>query len=355
MAAGTERRAFITGLSGLTLTSDEVAFLGAHRPCGIIIFTRNYAANTQLQDLIAAAKDAAGDAEMLVLIDQEGGRVQRLRGDEWPEIPEAAAFGALHEKDAAIACRSAKLVSEWLSGLLRGVGINSNCVPCLDVPVPDADAIIGDRAYSTCPSVVADLGGSVAAGALAGGVVPVLKHVPGHGRAGVDSHLALPVVDTPVAELSTSDFVPFHSLRHMPAAMTAHVTYSDLDDVEPASVSAKVTRDVIRGTIGFDGLLMSDDVSMRALSGNIGERARAVIDAGSDIVLHCNGDLDEMREVAGAVPVLGDEALRRYAKCLAVVQQAPVQVDEVAVEQAIELARQASAGMGKSVPLGQQG
>jgi beta-N-acetylhexosaminidase len=355
MASGTERSAFVTGLSGVTLTADEVAFLNASRPCGIILFSRNYTENEQLRDLISAAKDAAGGAEFLVLVDQEGGRVQRLRGSHWPEIPDAASFGALYETDAAAACRSAKLVSEWLSGLLRDVGINTNCGPCVDVPVAGADAIIGNRAYSLRRDVVAELGGCVAAGALAGGVLPVLKHIPGHGRAGVDSHMALPVIDTPVAELRLTDFAPFQSLSNMPAAMTAHVTYTDLDDMVPASISAKVTRDIIRGSIGFDGLLMSDDVSMQALSGSVGDRARAVIEAGSDIVLHCNGDLSEMREVAAAVPVLSSAPRRRYDRCLEVVRRVPTEVDELAVEQAIALVRQASAGVEKSAPKEQQG
>jgi len=341
-ASGAERRAFVTGLSGLALTADEVSWLGDSQPCGIIIFSRNFADNQQLLDLIAAAKDAAGGCELLVLIDQEGGRVQRLRGAQWPDLPDAVAFGALYESDAVAACQSAQLISEWLSSRLRAVGINTNCVPCLDVPVAGADAIIGDRAYSMRSDVVAELGGHVASGALAGGVLPVLKHIPGHGRADVDSHLALPVVESPKADLSASDFAPFKALNHMPAAMTAHVTYADLDAEAPASTSVTVTRDIIRGAIGFNGLLMSDDVSMEALSGRVGARARAVIEAGSDVVLHCNGEFGEMREVAAAVPVLNGVSRKRYDRCLSVVEKAPSQLDERAVEQALCRLRQAS-------------
>lgn len=336
-----QRRSFIVGLSGLQLRDEEAVFLADHKPCGIIIFTRNYADDAQLRRLIDMARRAAGGADMLVLVDQEGGRVQRLRGPDWPDLPAAARFGALYETDPAAALIAARAASHWLGGLLRGVGINTNCVPCLDVPVAGADAIIGDRAYGCCPEVVTALGGAVAAGALDAGVVPVMKHIPGHGRAGVDSHLALPVVDADLEVLRRQDFAPFAAHRGLPAAMSAHVTYRAVDDEAPASVSAKMIGRIIRDNIGFDGLLMSDDVSMQALAGTIGERAKAVVSAGCDLILHCNGNLEEMIEVATVAPQLEGEALRRYQHCLDIIRQPARPFDCELARAALERVRRA--------------
>lgn len=333
-------RAFIAGLSGLSLTSAEAGFLERYRPCGIIVFSRNYESNAQLRRLLDDARKAAGGKQWLVLVDQEGGRVQRLRGPEWPDFPSAAAFGALYRRDAARGLDSARVCSQWLSVRLREVGINTNCVPCLDVPVAGADAIIGNRAYGDCAQLVAALGGAVAVGTMAGGVLPVMKHIPGHGRARVDSHLALPVVEAEGEELREQDFAPFRALRVLPAAMSAHVQYQAIDAERPASISAKVVAEVIRGEIGFDGLVMSDDVSMQALAGGVGERARAVIDAGSDLILHCNGDLAEMAEVAAEAPELDGDAMRRYRRCLEVATRTPQVPDEAAVQAALQQLRE---------------
>lgn len=340
--AGEDRRAFIVGLAGKTLSDDEATFLEEWQPCGLIIFTRNFSSNGQLQTLIADARDASGGDDMLVLVDQEGGRVQRLRGANWPDLPAAAAFGALYLEDPREGLEAAELCSRWLAKKLRRVGINTNCVPCLDVPVAGADRVIGDRAFAGRPDVAAALGGAVAFGMMAGGVVPVMKHIPGHGRAAVDSHRALPVVDTELATLNACDFGPFAANSSLPAAMTAHVTFNAIDGARPASISERVTREVIRKQIGFHGLLMSDDVSMQALSGSIAQRAQSVIDAGSDVILHCNGVLSEMREVAHVAPLLSGESLARFRRCLGIATQVTHPVDEETAQAAMVRVRQAA-------------
>jgi len=315
------RASLITGLAGTELTPDEARFLASVRPCGLILFTRNCLFPHQVSSLVADAKAAIGSDDVLVLIDQEGGRVRRLMPPHWRELPPAASYAHLAETDPEEAARAARLVARLTAADLKASGINTNCVPVLDVPAPDSHAIISDRAYGTTPVAVARLGRAVADGHLAGGVLPVIKHMPGHGRARADSHLELPIVSTPRWALSATDFAPFRALRDMPAAMTAHVVFSDIDPDSPASTSAIVTREIMRGEIGFDGLLMSDDLSMKALSGSMRDRAEAVIRAGSDVVLHCNGCLSEMEEAAAGVPALAGQPLRRFERCLAVLSR----------------------------------
>jgi beta-N-acetylhexosaminidase len=314
------RSALITGLAGAALSPNEAQFLRSARPLGIILFLRNCVSHNQIRALVADAKTAIGAGDVLVLIDQEGGRVQRLRPPLGRTLPPAAAYAGLYAHDPARACQQAFDAARLVAEDLLELGINTDCAPVLDVPVEGSHAIIGDRAYGTAPSQVAALGRAVAEGFLAGGVLPVIKHIPGHGRATKDSHLDLPIVTTPRAELSRSDFASFKALNDMPAAMTAHVVFTDIDPDEPASTSAKVTGEVMRGEIGFDGLLMSDDLSMQALSGSIHDRARAVIRAGSDVALHCNGDLAEMEQAAAGVPALAGTALRRAESALQLLQ-----------------------------------
>jgi beta-N-acetylhexosaminidase len=312
------RASLITGLAGPHLLPDEARFLAETRPCGLILFTRNCEAPDQVRRLIADAKAAIGEREVLVLIDQEGGRVRRLMPPHWRELPPASAFAKLAEADPDGAVEAARLVARLTAEDLKDIGINTNCVPVLDIPVPGSHEIISDRAYGTAAETVSRLGRAVAEGHLEGGVLPVIKHMPGHGRANADSHLELPVVTTPREELSLTDFAPFRALNDMPAAMTAHVVFTALDPNAPASISPIITREVMRGEIGFDGLLMSDDLSMKALTGDMRSRAEAVIRAGSDVVLHCNGNLEEMKEVAAGVPPLTGQPLRRFERCLAV-------------------------------------
>ncbi len=313
--------ALIAGLAGQTLTADERAFYRDVKPAGVILFARNVADASLVSRLVDDVREAVGREDFLVLIDQEGGRVQRLRPPAARLLPPAATYAALYQADPERAKAAAFSVARLVAEELRGYGINMNCAPVLDVPVAGAHDIIGDRAFGHSPTQIIDIAREVAMGLMAGGVVPVIKHIPGHGRATADSHLDLPVVATSHAELAASDFVPFRALSHMPAAMTAHVVFSAIDPDQPASTSLTVTRDVIRGDIGFGGLLMSDDLSMKALSGPMRARAEAVIAAGSDVALHCNGDMDEMRAAAEGVPTLKDMAATRFARAFAVTRK----------------------------------
>jgi len=303
-------RAFITGLAGTTITPDERAFLRERDPWGFIIFTRNIDTPAQVRRLTASVRDAVG-RDAPVLVDQEGGRVQRLGPPHWPTYPPGAAYGRCYDRNAAEGIRAAYLGARLIAADLAAVGVDVDCLPIADVPVAGADSVIGDRAYGEAAEKVALLGRAVADGLLAGGVLPVLKHIPGHGRATADSHGALPIVETDRETLRTTDFAAFRPLSDLPLGMTAHIVYTAIDPIAPATTSVTLVRDVIRDWLGFRGLLMGDDISMGALSGSIEERSRAAIAAGCDLVLHCNGELDEMRAVASAVPVLAGEAAAR--------------------------------------------
>jgi beta-N-acetylhexosaminidase len=314
------QRAFICGLSGPDLSPAEAAFLTSARPAGIILFGRNVESPDQVRRLIAAARAAAGE-KILVLVDQEGGRVQRLAGPHWPRYPAARAFSKLGETSRERAKEAARLCARAMARDLHALGFNTACTPVLDVPVPGADNIIGDRAYGEDAATVAELGGAVAEGLLAGGILPVMKHIPGHGRAMADSHLALPVVDTLAADLERSDFAPFRALKALPMAMTAHVVFTAIDAGAPVTVSPKGVQEVIRGFIGFDGLLLTDDLSMQALSGPVGERVTASLAAGCDVALHCNGAMEEMAAIAAVAPVLKGKALLRFEAALAALRE----------------------------------
>jgi beta-N-acetylhexosaminidase len=314
-------RAFITGVSGLELTDAEREFLRDERPWGLILFKRNVETPDQVSALVAEFRSLAGEADAPVLIDQEGGRVARLGPPHWPVYPPGAAFSALYDLDKALGLRAAWLSSRLIAADLIDLGITVDCLPLADVPVAGADAVIGNRAYGTEPAKVAAIARAVTGGLAQGGVLPVLKHIPGHGRATADSHFRLPTVDTPADELERTDFAAFQPLADLPMAMTAHVVFSALDPVQPATTSATIIQRVIRGVIGFQGLLMSDDVSMNALAGSIAERTRAIVTAGCDMVLHCNGKLDEMCDVARETPELAGKALQRARRALASRQQ----------------------------------
>jgi beta-N-acetylhexosaminidase len=309
-------RAFITGLAGLTISADERAFLREARPWGLIIFKRNVNTPNQVTELTRSFRDIVG-WEAPVLVDQEGGRVQRLAPPHWPAYPPGARYGALYDREPATGLAAARLAGHLIASDLAGIGIDVDCIPLADVPIARADAVIGDRAYGSEPGKVAAIAGAIAQGLQAGGVLPVLKHLPGHGRAKADSHHRLPVVDTDRATLERTDFAAFRPLAGLPLGMTAHLVFSSIDPVAPATTSVTMVREVIRGFIGFQGLLMSDDISMGALAGTPAERSRAALAAGCDIVLHCNGDLAEMSAVAGSVPELAGEAAARADKALA--------------------------------------
>ncbi len=309
-------RAFITGLSGTVLTPDERAFLREADPWGLIVFKRNIENPGQVARLSSAFRDTVG-RDAPILVDQEGGRVQRLGPPHWPAYPPGAAYANLYRQDSAAGLKAAYLGATLIAADLRAVGIDVDCLPIADVPVAGADAVIGDRAYGAEPSTVAAVARAVAEGLLAQGVLPVVKHIPGHGRATADSHRALPVVEADQATLAATDFAAFRPLADLPLGMTAHVVYTAIDPIAPATTSVTVVRDVIRHAIGFQGLLMSDDISMGALSGSIAERSRAAIAAGCDVVLHCNGERAEMEQVADAVPTLGGAAVARADAALA--------------------------------------
>ncbi len=308
-------RAMICGISGPAIAPGEAAFLRDADPWGVILFRRNVDNPEQLRGLTAHIRDILS-RDAPVLVDQEGGRVQRLGPPHWPAYPAGAAYARAYRQQAAAGLAAARLAGRLLAADLRDVGIDIDCLPVADLPVQGADAVIGDRALGTTPDQVAALALALAEGLLAGGVLPVVKHLPGHGRATADSHLRLPVVDTDRATLEASDFAAFRPLSHLPLGMTAHVVFSAIDAVAPATTSAIMIGEVIRGSIGFDGALMSDDISMQALSGGMATRSRAAIAAGCDLVLHCNGVMEEMVEVAGATPLLSGPALRRTERAL---------------------------------------
>jgi len=310
-------RAFITGVSGPALSAEEREFMAAQLPWGFILFKRNIQTPSQVASLIRELRESIGQPDAPVLIDQEGGRVQRLGPPHWPVYPPGAAFGALYDIDPAFGLTAARLSARLIAADLTDLGVNVDCLPLADVPVAGADAVIGNRAYGTEPKKVAAIARAVTEGLEQGGILPVLKHIPGHGRATADTHFRLPQVDTSKTELERTDFAAFQPLADLPMAMTAHVVFSALDPAHPATTSATIVNQVIRGVIGFQGLLMSDDVSMNALSGSIAERTRAIFAAGCDMVLHCNGKLDEMREVAAETPELTGSALDRARRAQA--------------------------------------
>ncbi len=324
-------RAFISGCEGVTLTSREVGFFRETRPCGFILFKRNCDTPDQIQALIDDYREAVGDRQALVLIDQEGGRVQRLQPPHWRQYPSGRAFSLLYARDPETGLEAARLGARLIARDLHALGITVNCAPVADLPVAGAHDIIGNRAYGTSADAVIALARAVAEGYLDGGVLPVLKHIPGHGRASVDSHASLPVIKCSRDELSRSDFLPFRALADLPLGMTAHIQIPAVDTKAPASASPVIISDIIRGEIGFDGLLMCDDLGMGALSGNMRERARAVLTAGCDVALHCGGVFTEMEDVAAEAPLLSGDALRRFRAALARLQ-APQAFDEERAE-----------------------
>ena len=307
-------KAFICGCRGLALEPEELTFFRDSAPWGLILFKRNVGDREQLSALTQAFRDCVGRTDAPVLIDQEGGRVQRMGPPLWRNYPAAAMLEAgLPPSEAEAA---AVLIARLIANDLRQAGITVDCAPVLDVAEPETHAVIGSRAFSQSPERVAAMGRAFANGLLAGGVAPVVKHMPGHGRARADSHQELPVVRA-TREALKRDFAPFAALSDLPMAMSAHVVYRALDPARSATVSPIVVEDVMRREIGFDGLLMSDDVSMNALRGSYEERAAAIFDAGLDMVLHCNGKLEEARAVASVSPELSGKALRRAEKALA--------------------------------------
>jgi beta-N-acetylhexosaminidase len=319
--------AAILGCAGLTLSDEERAFFRDVRPWGFILFKRNVETPDQVRALVDDLRATVDRADAPVLIDQEGGRVQRLGPPHWRRYPRGRAYGELPANDPLLRREITRLGARLMAHDLATLGINVDCVPVLDVPHPGAHDVIGDRAYADTPEGVASLGRAACEGLIAGGVLPVIKHIPGHGRAMADSHQDLPLVDASYDDLDARDFAPFRVLSDMPMAMSAHVIFTAVDPQRPATTSRKVMTDVIRGAIGFDGLVMTDDLSMKALSGNFTQRARASLSAGCDVVLHCNGDMAEMRAVVAGSKLLVGRSAQRGRSALGRLARAPEPFD----------------------------
>ena len=334
-------RAFVCGCAGLALAPGEVDFLAEAQPWGLILFRRNVDTPDQLRDLARSFREVVGRPDAPVLVDQEGGRVQRLGPPQWPRYPSAARLGQAYAADRVAGVRLARLSGELVARDLSGCGITVDCAPVLDVPQDGSSGVIGDRAFGRDPESIAILGRAFAEGLMAGGALPVMKHCPGHGRAEVDSHVELPTVSADLAALAR-DFAPFKALADLPMAMTAHVTYLALDPERPATTSRIVIEQVIRGAIGFDGLLLSDDLSMEALKGSLGSRAERAFSAGCDIALHCNGTMEEARQVAAVAPRLDGRAAAR-AEAAMMHLSTPVPRD-VTADRSAFLAEMAEAG-----------
>lgn len=316
---------------GTRLSDEERAFFRDVRPWGFILFARNIGASDEVRALTDALREAVDDEETLIFVDQEGGRVQRLKPPLARRRQPAAPFGELFERDAGAAIEAVRINHRLLAQELRDHGLNADCAPCLDLLHAEGHGIIGDRSFGADPDIVTTLGRAACDGLLSGGVAPVIKHIPGHGRASVDSHLALPVVETDLVTLNATDFAPFRTLSDAPMAMTAHVVYAAVDPDLCLTVSKTAIDRIVRDMIGFDGLLMSDDLSMKALGGDLASRASRSFTAGCDVVLHGNGALvgepvrdlmAELAEVAKASGVLSGEPLRRAEAARASIQGA---------------------------------
>lgn len=297
-------RAVVLGCAGPALSVPERRFFAEVDPLGFILFRRNCHDPEQIRALVHSLRECVGREDAPVLIDQEGGRVARLVPPQWRAAPAAADFGHLAEDDPNAGVRAAWLNARLLARDLAALGITVDCAPVLDLRRRETHDVIGDRAFGAAPATVAALGRASCDGFLSGGVLPVVKHLPGHGRAGVDSHVALPVVSASRQELEDSDFAPFRALSDAPWGMTAHVVFSEIDPDAPATLSPRIMSDIVRGSIGFKGVVISDDLSMKALSGDLRSRAERALTAGCDLVLHCNGTMDEMAAVAEGTKVL---------------------------------------------------
>ena len=329
----TPPRAVIFGCKAYALSEEERAFFRATDPAGFILFERNCQSPDQVRRLCADLRAAVGRGDAPILIDQEGGRVRRLKPPHWRPAPAARVFADLAARDPIAGIEAARTNAHLMALELSDLGINVDCAPVLDLPQSDADPIIGDRAYGNEPAGVVRLARAVADGLMAGGVIPIIKHIPWHGRARADSHKELPRVEASHAELSAHDFRPFRDLADLPMAMTAHIVYEAIDASAPATLSRKVIDTIIRGEIGFDGWLMSDDLSMKALIGSFAERAKGSLDAGCDVVLHCNGDMNEMKDVASGTRPLDDSGLRRLDAALGLIKSPGPAFDPIAGEE----------------------
>jgi beta-N-acetylhexosaminidase len=305
-------RAVIFNCAGPDLSADERDFFRDADPLGFILFSRNIDTPERTRRLVEALRSAVARADAPVLIDQEGGRVARLKPPYWREAPAARVLGELYERDPERGLEASRLNACLLAADLASVGADVDCAPVLDLALPETHGVIGDRAFASRPEAVAALGRAAAEGFLAQGVMPVIKHMPGHGRATVDSHKALPRVAATLEVLEQTDFLPFRLLADLPWGMTAHLVFDAVDPAAPVTVSARGVTEIIRGHIGFDGLLVTDDLSMQALGGSLGDRAARALAAGCDVALHCNGRMEEMLDIVDRTGPLTAAALRRF-------------------------------------------
>ena len=319
-------KAFVTGCAGTSLSEAERSFIVSSDPWGLILFARNCVSPEQVRQLTDEFRSCVGRDDAPVLIDQEGGRVQRLKPPHWRAYPNGRQYGAVYARDQNAGVRAAHNCARLIADDLHGLGISVDCLPVLDVPGRDAHDVIGNRAYDTTPDIVCELGRAALGGLMAGGVLPVMKHIPGHGRAAVDSHKELPVVTASRADLDRCDFVPFRRLKECPMAMTAHVVYTALDPDHPATLSKTIIADLIRREFGFDGVLLTDDLGMHALSGSMRQRTRAAFTAGCDIALHCSGILSEMEDVAQEAHEISGKCAERISAAMAMLS-APGEYD----------------------------
>jgi beta-N-acetylhexosaminidase len=314
----------IFGCAGETFSDAEKAFFATEKPFGLILFRRNVKTPSQVKALCRHFRELVGRSNAPVLMDQEGGRVQRLRPPSWFAAPPLAVFGKIYDIDPQKGRRAAQLATQIIAADLISVGINVNCSPCLDMSRDETSDVIGDRALHKSPAIIAELGRVIAEAYLQCGIMPVVKHMPGHGRGTVDSHHQLPTVSAVLDQMIDTDFTPFRDLADLPWGMTAHIVFDQIDPSAPATQSTTIVEKIIRQEIGFDGLLLSDDLNMNALQGSVGNRAERAFEAGLDIVLHCSGDLDEMVQVAEICPqmtakthsriVVGEQILQQQSK-----------------------------------------
>jgi beta-N-acetylhexosaminidase len=336
--------AAVVGIAGTVLSEDERRLLLAHPPAGFILFARNCAEPEQLRALTASLRALFPERRVPILIDQEGGRVMRLKPPRWPSLPAAGRIGGLACADPGGGRAAARHLGAAIAAELMAVGIDVDCAPCLDIRFPDTTSAIGDRSFGSDPRLVGELGLALMAGLAEGGVLPVIKHLPGHGRARLDSHQALPVVDAALADLAEADLVPFRICRAAPFAMTAHLLLPQIDPDRPATQSRRIIQEVIRERIGFEGLLLSDDLGMGALSGGITERALSALGAGCDLALHCNGDAAELAALLAALPVLPMPRFERLQATLGAMAPppslapAPVEVHLALLDELLQVA-----------------
>ena len=333
------KKAVILGCSGPSLTDDEITFYANMCPLGFILFKRNCETPKQLKALTKALRSVAKSKNVPILIDQEGGNVARLAGPHWRHPPDARTIGNIAESDLKKGCRAAYLNARLIGRELMSMGINVNCSPVLDISSQSTHRIIGTRAYSNAAHIVRYLGQSVCIGLAEEGVTPIIKHIPGHGRATTDSHVELPIVGEKKEVLKDTDFLPFEKQNSSTWAMTAHILYKHLDSINPATQSKVIISKIIRDEISFDGIVISDDIGMNALKGDFSERASKSLEAGCDIVMHCSGKIEEMKTFVRKIPRLSDISrirLSRTQSWISKVRSEAPKISETAINRELD-------------------